>query len=92
MFEGVSATPELTLTCLRRKDYAVPGVWGATMDWYSELCADDADLPDFAAWKETSARLHAQHAADEASATLGDRADPEAGNAPTHAAQNCDEL
>lgn len=60
VFEGGrSVVQPLAMQCLRRRDYLAPHVWGAAMDWYSELCADDLDLPAQRAWQAQ----RAQHAA-----------------------------
>eukprot|EP00887_Chlorella_sp_A99_P006362 scaffold3.g6362.t1 len=53
-FEGVGPGPH-HVRCLRRKDYASAEVWGAAMDWYSMLCADDVDVNSFRAWEAMKA-------------------------------------
>ncbi|KAL6776261.1 hypothetical protein ACKKBG_A20435 [Auxenochlorella protothecoides x Auxenochlorella symbiontica] len=42
---AVDAAGQLTIQCIRRRDYLSEEVWGAAMDWYGELCADEMDLP-----------------------------------------------
>lgn len=64
-FEGVTPS-QLTLRCLRKKQYMSDAVLGAAIEWFNALCVDDADLPVFREWQRWREEMEKAAAAEAA--------------------------